>query len=125
MKRVGPHIKACSVPDLKQEHNKDLAGEFRFVLNHYEFMCAGLRNGDFDEKLVKDSERGTIVGLFSCCEQYIYTLRDNRDRQSIYEHLEWIYNRWNVKRPGQLQALWERFRMQPIQGKRAEQKNGA
>ena len=47
---------------LDQNLPVDLSGKERVhsaarrVLNHYEFVAAGLRNGDFDERLVIDSE---------------------------------------------------------------------
>lgn len=118
---ISGYMRACNVPDLTLTENADLAQTFRFVLNHYEFMCAGLRNGDFDERLLRDSEKGTILGLFRCCETYIYKIRDNRERQSIYEHLEWAFARWDKNPPGRIQRWWESYLMRPMQGRRAEQ----
>ncbi len=73
----------------------ELVDAVRRVLNHYEFIAAGLRNGDFDEPLVKDTERSTIVNLYSGSKKYIWTLRNDRNRMSLYEHLEWLHARWD------------------------------
>ena len=94
-----------------------LAIQIRNILNHYEFVSAGLRNGDFDEKLIKDSEKSTYLSLYTCCEKYIWNLRDSRDRLSIYEHLEWVYQRWEIKKPNEFIIFVEWVRGKPIYGK--------
>lgn len=86
----------------------------RRVLNHYEFVCAGIRNGDIDEELFKLSERGTITMVYSNMEEYILRLRNKRDRQLIYEHLEWLYNRWNREKIGCWQGVLEKVRARPF-----------
>ena len=58
---ISDAMKNGACPDLEADENKELRFSMRFVTNHYEFVAAGLRNGDFDERLVRDSERGVIV----------------------------------------------------------------
>ena len=92
---IAPYIRHGACPkDMRDGDYEELRAAFRFILNHYEFMCAGLRNGDFDEKLIKDSERGTYIALYECCNSYIWDLRTSRERMTVYEHLEWVYWRW-------------------------------
>jgi len=90
----------------------DLLDSFRLILNHYEFVAAGLRNGDFDEKLLRDTERSAFVNLFKECQEYIYKQRDGRKRRALYEHLEWVYERWETNRPSRfvrsIEWLWGR-----------------
>jgi Domain of unknown function (DUF4760) len=105
-------------PDLNQDANRDLRIAMRFVANHYEFISAGLRNGDFDERLVRDSERGTILQVYSYFEDHIYGLRKSRDRMTIFENLEWLNIRWTKKVPGRIQTSVEWLRQQPFGGKR-------
>lgn len=95
----------------------------RAFLGHYEFLSAGLRNGYFDEKLMKDSERATYVNLFSSFNGYIYDLRGSRKRQALYEHLEWVYDRWEENPPGFVQRTIEWFLSRPIYGKSARDKH--
>jgi hypothetical protein len=115
---VAPHVRAKQVPDLNLQENKDLRISLRMILNHYEFMAAGVRNGDFDEVLLRDSERGTIMSLFEGCHDYIWGLRNNRSRLTIYEHLEWLHGRWETKRP-RWQRACEFCIGRPLPGKRA------
>lgn len=116
---IAPHLKQGACPeDMLKGENEELRDKFRLILNHYEFVAAGLRNGDFDERLVRDSERGTFIALFKCCEPYIYALRDHRTRMAIYEHLEWLYERWETSPPNKAQRAIERVRGSPLYGRR-------
>jgi hypothetical protein len=98
--------------------DEQLRVPLRRMLNHYEFLAAGLRNGDFDERLVKDTERSAILNLYVGCKQYIWNLRTDRDRISIYEHLEWLHARWTDPSSKPVKRLCERVMQRPFQGKR-------
>jgi hypothetical protein len=116
---ITPTVRAKQGPPEPVDNEiSDILYNYRFVLNHYEFVASGLRNGDFDELLVRDSERGTILALFEAAEAFIYKVRINRDRQSAYEHLEWIYARWKRKPPGRVQKLIETIIDRPFAGTR-------
>lgn len=115
---IAPYLKEGKCPEgMINGENEELRRHFRDLLNHYEFVSAGLRNGDFDEKLVKDSERGTYIALYACCEAYIWRLRDNRKRMTIYEHLEWIHRRWETHKPSKWAVTVERVRGRPFYGR--------
>ena len=93
--KIAPHLNDENCPDdVLNGENEELRGNFRDILNHYEFVSAGLRNGDVDEKLIMDSEKSTYIKLYKVLQKYIWNLRDGRNRMTIYEHLEWVYNRW-------------------------------
>jgi len=106
------------LPDLNLPENEELRIAFRMVANHYEFVAAGLRNGDFDERLVRDSERGTLLGLFEKGQDFIWSLRNARRRTTIYEHLEWLHGRWEKKPPGYVQICVEFCAGRPLPSKR-------
>jgi hypothetical protein len=107
-----------ALPELDKDEHKELLSSVRMILNHYEFMAAGVRNGDFDESLLRDSERGTIITAYTGCTAFIWSLRDNRSRMTIYEHLEWLHGRWEVKRPSWYQRCVERIWGAPFPGRR-------
>lgn len=75
-----------------------------------------MRNGDFDEKLLKDSERSTFIRLFERCEKYIWHLRNDRSRMTICEHLEWLHQRLEKALPGLIQRAVEFLRRRPFYG---------
>jgi hypothetical protein len=115
---ISDAITAGKCPDLSNNDHKNLRIAMRFVSNHYEFISAGLRNGDFDERLIRDSERGVIIKIYSFFEGHIYSLRLSRDRQTIYENLEWLNVRWTKNPPGVIQQTIEWIVQQPFGGKR-------
>lgn len=116
---IAPYIKEGKCPDLFEDQNESLRKSMKMALNHYEFVAAGIRGGDIDEKLLKDSERGTIVTLSKTCEKFIYGLRSSRHRQSVYEHLEWLQARWEGPPTRGWQRIIETFRARPFEGERA------
>ena len=120
VKAITPHIRIFTCPDLNAEENKIVAMAFRKILNHYEFIAAAIRNGDFDERLFRDTERATILGVFETCEKYIYAVRTDRRRQTIYEHLEWLHRRWEGKPPGRIQYCIEWLHGRPLPGRRVK-----
>lgn len=111
-------IRQGKSPDLFAEEQANLRWSFQTIANHFEFMAAGIRNGDFDEQLVKDSLRGTILTVFEWGHDFIWKLRDTRRRTSSYEHLEWLYNRWEKHPPNRPQMLIEWARGYPFGGRR-------
>lgn len=56
------------------------------------------------EQLLKDNERGTIIGLVEASDAFIQKVRDTRNRQAIFEHIEWVYGRWKEHPP----IWWQR-----------------
>jgi len=117
---IAPHLRKGECPEdlVEAADNDDLRTAFRFVLNHYEFIAAGLRNGDFDESLVRDSERGTILSLINSCEKLVWKLRDTRKREALYEHIIWLRRRWETKPPGFWQRLLECCIGRPLPSRR-------
>jgi hypothetical protein len=98
--------------------DEELVNSVRRILNYNEFLAAGLRNGDFDEQLVKDTERTKIVNIYEIFKAYIWSLRNDRNRMSLYEHLEWLHARWSDQRAHPVKRLAERIRQKPFQGSR-------
>jgi hypothetical protein len=119
-KTIAPFIRANNLPDIQTDDNgnNDLREALRLVLNHYEFVAAGIRNGDMDETLIRDSERGTILTIFEAVQKYIESLRTTRRRRSINEHLEWLHRRWEINPPGRVRRFVENIRGKPFSGQR-------
>ena len=107
-------------PELDSNEYKRILPSLRFVLNHYEFLAAGIRRGDVDEKLVLDSERGTILNAYEKSMDHIFAVRTNRRNQAVYEHLEWLHKRWESSPPSAIYLNIERIKGAPLQGKRNE-----
>lgn len=94
-------------PAVGSDRHKEIQPKLRFVLNHFEFIAAGIRRGDMDERLVMDAQRGTILTAFEKSEPHILWVRSNRRNQSVYEHLEWLHKRWEKSPPGKCRSAAE------------------
>ena len=116
LKILSPYLLKKEELILNNDTDKNLRYSLQILLNHYEFVAVGIRNGDLDEVLIRDSEHGTILCLFACSTKYIDTLRNTRPRRSIYENLEWLCKRWGQKPPGLWQRAFECIRGRPIKG---------
>lgn len=98
---VRPYVKEGRYPlSGTKEHDCWQTG-LRACLNYYEFLCVGILRKDFDEKLVRMTERYTLVTLHQYASNYITHLRELRpqgdkssDRSQIYMALEKIAKRW-------------------------------
>lgn len=120
-KFIAQHFKAKKpIPDESDTEYNGFRENLQLILNHYEFIAAGIRRGDLDEKLVLDSERGTVLNAFENSEDYIYQARNTRRNQSLYEHLEWLHKRWVKQKPNRFQGFAETVLGVPFYGKRNE-----
>ncbi len=115
--RLAESIRNNKRPEFENNDERSTTEDYKTVLNYFEFIAAGVRNGDFDETLLKDSFRGTIVKLFEICESEIWSLRNRRERQSIYEHIQWLHGRW-TKKPSRTQKALKFCRGKPFAGKK-------
>lgn len=90
--QAGQPIQVVALDDAEQT-------AVRFLLNHYEFIAAAIRIGDIDEQLFKWAERSIVVLLFTVFEPYVYTRRSDRNRDTMFEHIEWLKRRWTQTLP--------------------------
>lgn len=103
---IRPYVRKDELPKFGDDEDKcELRSAFVFILNHYEFIAAGIRNGDISERLLKDSERGTVIRIFETARKFIASTRDARGRRTTFEHIEWLYVRWKEEPPG----IWQQF----------------
>lgn len=110
---VAPLIREGNVT-VEKVATRQLEVELRRVLNHHEFVSAAVRAGDIEEAVLKSSEASLYIELFASCRTYINEQRQMADRQTLYEHLEWLHARWQIDPPNAWQRLWERIVERPI-----------
>lgn len=78
----------------KAEHKEGLAS-LRYVLNYLEFIAVGIRHGDLDESLMKNTIRGIVVSFADLANGYIVHSREGN--ALCYEHLTALCRRWSIK----------------------------
>jgi uncharacterized membrane protein (DUF485 family) len=73
----------------------------RYLLNYFEFIAVGIRYGDLDEKLLKNTLRGILCGVYEAAGPLVTQRRQapagsSVGRSRTFEHLEWLYARWHI-----------------------------
>lgn len=85
---------------LLDEKNKDALGAVNYVLNYFEFCAVGIRYGDLDENLMRQTMRGIIRRLCNRMMPYIrYTRKEDENGKlaeptTQFEHIKWLLTRW-------------------------------
>lgn len=72
----------------------DPARNVLYILNYYEFICAGINNGDFDTHLIEDCLSNIIIDLEVRYFYYIKIARDS-DGKCSFEHIIKVVDRWS------------------------------
>ncbi|MBF7690537.1 DUF4760 domain-containing protein [Acinetobacter pollinis] len=63
-----------------------------YILNYLEFVAVGIRFGDFDEQLIKNTLGSIVVANYEFLELIIKDRQKNNP--SNFEHITQLYNRW-------------------------------
>lgn len=66
----------------------------RHVLNNYEFIASGIKEGAFDEEIYKRMKRSIILLDWAALEAYITELRRQTKREKLYIEFQWLAERW-------------------------------
>lgn len=67
----------------------------KYLLNFYEFIAIGIRNGDLDEDYLFKSLKSIVSNLWTMGGPYITELRNGNPR--IYTNLLWLVERWDKR----------------------------
>lgn len=81
----------------------------RYMLNYYEFIAVGIRSGDFDEELMRQSWRRIVINLFHQTRPFLEHLRGTQPNgeslsPKTYEHFIWLVKRWNESQDNIIRA---------------------
>ena len=75
--------------------NQDVVVSVTYILNYAEFVCSGLRCGDFDNHLLKMTLKGIFSNLYGRCEPYI--IECQKTNPKCYEHFTQVIAVWKIK----------------------------
>lgn len=64
----------------------------RYILNYFEFIAIGIKRGDLDEGMLRDSLRGILLKNVSMSMPWIRA--EQRQSARLYENLLWLHGRW-------------------------------
>ena len=74
------------------EQQRDSAAALMQLLNYYEFLAVGIKEGDLDEKMLKNTLRGIMCNLVDDTRLLICALRKKNPK--LFEHLVALYDDW-------------------------------
>lgn len=75
-------------------HSKPENDYIQTLLNHYEFIAAGIKEGAFDEEIYKRMKRSIIIHHWHALSAYIAERRRVLERDQLYMEFEWLAKRW-------------------------------
>ena len=81
----------------KSNKNSADANQIRYVLNHWERISVGLRQGIYDERMLREANWNTVTGIYRQAQPYIAAVREIEKRDTYYQCLEQLAHRWENK----------------------------
>ena len=75
--------------------NLDFATATFFVLNQYEFLAAGARQGVLDDRLLKETIESAVCGLLESIAPFVRETREHKPK--TWRNLVWLYRRFRRK----------------------------
>ena len=68
------------------------------ILNNYEFMAAGIREGAFDEEIYKRMKCSLKIQDWNTLDIYIQALRKRELRPKLFCEFEWLATKWEQEK---------------------------
>lgn len=95
---------SCGANSIKPEN-----GHIQTVLNNYEFIASGIKEGAFDEEIYKRMKRSITVRDWKAFSGYIAELRRSRGHETLYIEFEWLARRWENSHIKPNVSWWRRI----------------
>lgn len=67
------------------------------LLNHYEFVAGGIRDGAFDECTFKRMKHGITIRDWDALCGFVSEVRNSRKHPTLFQDFEWLARRWKKK----------------------------
>ena len=77
-----------------EKSNSDDANSIRYVLNHWERVFVGVRQGIYDEKMLREANYNTVIRVWAQAKPYIEAVREAEQKPTYYQCLESAARRW-------------------------------
>lgn len=67
------------------------------VLNNYEFMASGIKEGAFDEDIYKRMKCSLIINDWKKLDLYVFALRKKEKRDKLFSEFQWLAEKWKTE----------------------------
>ncbi|WP_272654030.1 DUF4760 domain-containing protein [Providencia sp. PROV091] len=95
--RSGKSFRSYVFPcDGKAITEDDLAErrKFQYILNFYERVAVSIREGIYNEQMIKRTSYSTVIETFEIADSLIKAIRESINSETAYQEFEWLVNRW-------------------------------
>lgn len=101
------NISTFACKDLSE---KPESHEIMTLLNNYEFIASGIKEGAFDEEIYKRMNRSVLMRDWEATNSFVVELRKIFKKDTIYSEFEWLNNKWKNSEIPKKPKLLGRFK---------------
>ena len=69
----------------------------QYILNFYERVAVSIREGIYDEQMIKRTSFTTVIETWDIAEPLIKAIREYIHSDTTYQEFEWLVSRWKQK----------------------------
>jgi len=91
---------------LGDENHKAEIAEIVYVLNHFETVCVGIKNGIYDEAMIKDAWCTMMLKTYEYSAPLVEAMRTKYGKDTIFQEYEHLVARWKAS-PLKRRAKWK------------------
>lgn len=70
--------------------------KFQYILNFYERVAVSIREGIYNEKMIKRASYTTVIETYDIAEPLIKAIREHIKTETTYQEFEWLVKRWKA-----------------------------
>lgn len=71
--------------------------KFQYILNFYERVAVSIREGIYDEQMIKRTSYTTVIETYDIAEPLIKAIREYIKSETTYQEFEWLVKRWKAR----------------------------
>ncbi|WP_312982073.1 DUF4760 domain-containing protein [Atlantibacter sp.] len=72
--------------------------KFQYILNFYERVAVSIRQGIYNEEMIKRTSYTTVIETWDIAEPLIRAIREKINSEITYQEFEWLATRWKKKK---------------------------
>lgn len=87
-------------PDGQTVSDEEMADrrQFQYILNFYERVAVSIRQGIYNEEMIKRTSYTTVIETWDTAEPLIKAIREKINSETTYQEFEWLALRWKKKK---------------------------
>ncbi|HEF8779592.1 TPA: DUF4760 domain-containing protein [Providencia rettgeri] len=78
----------------EKESDKEERRKIGYYLNFFERVSVSIKNGIYDETMLKEVLFNTAIKNYDIAEPFIKAIREKHGRSTYYQEYEWLVDKW-------------------------------